>query len=372
MTNGDSCSKKDRIPVDLVVGRPLDHTTGIGRFVQEIVANYTRVDPRIIDFRPPSYLRPAAKVGSLAYFPHKVRSQSRKDSVLHFTSQIQAHVLNFYRLRPSVVTCHDFFPAISSEHPISDRVAVRLGLRGLLRADKICSVSHYVKEELQKHLPIDPSKIEVIHSGVDHRRYVPFSDREKVRHAIGLPTKKIIFLYVGSEQPRKNLPLLMRALGHLKKMGLDFILVKIGIPQWKGGRKQTLEAAKRNGVDDKILLLDSVNEIDMPKYYQSADAFAFPSLYEGFGLPLLEAMACGCPVLALRRTSIPEVVGDAGILVEEDNPVAFAEALAKIVEDDDLKKKLSSKGIARSSQFSWEVAAQKYEDIYEQLLGGDC
>lgn len=370
MRNNDFQRDPDRIPVDFVVGRTNIGTTGIGRYIVELMCNMERVDARVIDFNPSLGIRPGEKLLSLLFFPHKVKTSVRKDSVKHFASQIQSQVLNFHDLRPSLVTCHDFHPLISGEYSWLDTATVYMGVKGMLKADRVCCVSDFTAEEAQRYLHLDPKRITVIPPGIDHQRYHPCRGKEEPRRKLGLPLKKKLFLFVGSEQPRKNLPLILSALKILEKEGVDFLFLKIGKPQWKKGRASTVKAAASQGVLERIHFLDEVPENKLPDYYRAADVLVFPSRYEGFGLPLLEAMACGCPVVALRRASVPEVVGEAGILLDEENPQRFAEALARVVSDDGLAADLSERGIRRAALFSWERTARLYRQLYEELLEG--
>jgi glycosyltransferase involved in cell wall biosynthesis len=179
--------------------------------------------------------------------------------------------------------------------------------------------------------------------------------------------KKVI-LYVGSEQPRKNLPVLLRAVSLVKESLQDILFVKVGRPQWKGAREGLVVNLKNLGLERDVVFLDYVHEDELPLLYNRADVFVFPSLYEGFGLPPLEAMACGCPVVAAGTSSLPEVLGDAGVLVSPDDEEEMAGAILQILTDEALRAELSERGLARASGFTWAATARRTIETYLRIV----
>jgi len=172
-----------------------------------------------------------------------------------------------------------------------------------------------------------------------------------------------VVLHVALEHWRKNIPGLLRATAILKRTYPDILLIRVGT-----GRNSTLELIKSLDLTDNIRYVTANNENDLVRLYNAADVFTFPSFYEGFGLPVLEAMACGIPVVASNRTSIPEVVGEAGLLADPTNLSAMAQALKEVLSDRALAETLSDRGIQRAAIFTWDKTAAATGSIYGQLL----
>ena len=192
---------------------------------------------------------------------------------------------------------------------------------------------------------------------------------QRVRDIYGIRGEYI--LSVGSIQPRKNLKRLVGAYArlHRERPGVKLpTLVLAGKKAWLYG--ETLRAIEQSGVGDQILLTDYVSQTDLPALYSGALCFAYPSYFEGFGLPPLEAMKCGAPVIVGNRTSLPEVVGDAGLLVDPFDEVEIAAALASLIDNPDLRDELRVKGLKRAAKFNWHDTARQTLAVYEQVAKG--
>mgnify|MGYP005839036587 CR=1 FL=1 len=358
-----------RLKVDFIVGRRFPEITGIDRYARELIGHCGgELDGRIIDYDLDFPLPGLERLPALLYYPLVVARRRRVDSVKHLCSHIQAQLLNYLRLEPSVVTCYDIYPYLEREYPATDRAMVRLGLRGMMKADRVIAISRFTREEIAVHLGFPRERIHVTHLGVDHARYRPLPCRAGEMERYGVPAGKRVLLYVGSEQPRKNLPTLFRAFAAAREEREDVVLLKGGRPQWKGAREKLLRLAERLGIRDDVFFADFVPEEDLPSLYASANLFVFPSLYEGFGLPPLEAMACGCPVVCSNVTSLPEVVGKAALTVDPLDVEGLAEAILRVLGDDDLRERLVGMGIERAAKFSWQETARKTMEAYIDLL----
>jgi len=178
-------------------------------------------------------------------------------------------------------------------------------------------------------------------------------------------------LFVGSEHPRKNFARLLRAFFKLKSEHRvkDLKLVKVG----KAGgpeadfRQHTLQVINELNIPRDVVFTDYVAEENLPAYYSGAECFILPSLYEGFGFPPLEAMACGCPVIVSNATSLPEVTGEAAVRVDPYDIYGIARALEMVLTDEGLRRELVSKGLERARQFSWEKAARQTMEVYQSV-----
>jgi len=168
------------------------------------------------------------------------------------------------------------------------------------------------------------------------------------------------------DKPTKNIPTLIKAFYKLKKAMNDVKLIKIGSYEWKSERIKILNLIKHLNLEKDVLFFENVSEEILPLFYNASDVFVFPSLYEGFGLPVLEAMACGCPVIASNKASIPEVVGDAGILVEPDEDSLF-NSMFNLLKDENLRKEFSKKGLEQAKKFSLEKECEETLKIYKNL-----
>jgi glycosyltransferase involved in cell wall biosynthesis len=362
----------EKLQVDYILGRREEEVNGIHRYALEVIRHGgDMVDGRLIDYDPGVYSRLAGRLPALFYYPLLVARSRRESSVKHFCSHIQAHLLNYLRLKPSVVTCHDIYPVLSRDYPYTDRCMVKLGLRGMLKADRIIAVSEFTKHEIVRVLGYPADRITVVCEGVDHGKYRPLAEPVALPGDHSPRPGNKTLLYVGSEQPRKNLHLLLRAFAAVKKERGDVSLIKVGRPQWKEAREELLRRAEGLGIRDEVIFADYVPEEALPGLYNAADLFVFPSRYEGFGLPLLEAMACGCPVIASNTSSLPQVVGSAGIMLDPDDEGGFVDAICRVLEDRDLHEEMRRKGIEQAGKFSWEKTALETVAVYREALSGD-
>jgi alpha-1,3-rhamnosyl/mannosyltransferase len=189
---------------------------------------------------------------------------------------------------------------------------------------------------------------------------------EAVRRKYGLP--EYFVLYLGSNKPHKNLGRLVEAWAQFRNSKFEIrSLVVAG--HWDSRYPQAQQKATELGLGEAVRFLGDVSEADLPALYNLATVFAFPSLYEGFGLPPLEAMACGTPVVCANTSSLPEVVGDAALLFDPLDVPALAAALAQALSDADLRTALHARGLARARLFSWERTARETLAVYRQAVG---
>jgi glycosyltransferase involved in cell wall biosynthesis len=203
----------------------------------------------------------------------------------------------------------------------------------------------------------------VIHGGPDGE-FQRLDDHEllaAVRARHRLPERFI--LTVATLEPRKNLPFLIEAYRRFRRLtGTKLGLVIVGRAGWK---LESLQPALRES-GQEIVLTGFVPQRDLVALYNLAEVFVLPSLYEGFGLPPLEAMACGCPVIVSNRGSLPEVVADAGLLIDPENPDSLVRAIGRVEANQSLRDELARRGLKRAKQFSWKTSAVKTEEVYQQ------
>jgi glycosyltransferase involved in cell wall biosynthesis len=236
------------------------------------------------------------------------------------------------------------------------------------RAARVLADSENTRKDLGELLDVPPEKVSVVTPGVGpHFRPVRDSVRlNEVRARYNLPEWFILF--VGTIEPRKNLARLISAFGALRRQtGLPHALVIVGGAGWLN--EGIYDQVGKEGLDEHVRFPGFVADADLPGLYTLADLLAFPSLYEGFGIPPLEAMACGTPVVASNRSSIPEAVGSAALLVDPEDVDGMADAMARVLGNASLRARLSDLGRAQAARFSWHAAAEKLREAYGLAAG---
>ncbi|WP_298816001.1 glycosyltransferase family 4 protein [Chloroflexus sp.] len=269
---------------------------------------------------------------------------------------------------PTVITIHDLafirFPqTFRAYNRIYLDLATRLSAR---RADRILVVSEHTKREVVGLLGVPTERVVVTPNAARHHFRPPASTAiAQLRARHGLPEQ--FLLYVGTLEPRKNLTTLLEAFALVSARVPDVPLL---IGGGKGWMYQPIFARlDQLNLRDRVKFVGYIDEEELPLWYAAATVFVFPSIYEGFGMPPLEAMACGTPVITSNTSSLPEVVGDAGLMVSPADQQALAEAIYRVLTDADLRADLRQRGLARARQFSWADTAARTLEAY-QAVGG--
>lgn len=264
--------------------------------------------------------------------------------------------------KPSIVTIHDLWhltqpasfaynPAVKL--PLLARAMQYLRYRWVRKAHHIHAISQATKQDIIRTLHIPEKKINVISHGVDHVVFHPPKN----------PRPENTLLYVGSETPRKNLHTLLEALALAKQEIPDVKLIKAGQEHWHGARQRLLAHIRQLKLDNNVVFTNYA-----PQVYHEATAFILPSLLEGFGLPLLEAMASGTPCIASKTSSLPEVGGDAVAYCDPHDPKQMAKQIITLLQDTNMQNKLARAAYRRSLEFTWERAARESVKIYEDVV----
>jgi glycosyltransferase involved in cell wall biosynthesis len=233
-------------------------------------------------------------------------------------------------------------------------------------SQRVIALSQSTKSDLTRLLGIPQEKIEVIPCGVDPR-FRPLNGTliSQFRQRRGLPERMILF--VGTIEQRKNVRLLLEAYAQIKK-DIPHALVLAGAKGW--GAEGVFAQAERLGLTD-LIFAGYVEQEELPLWYNAADLLAYLSLYEGFGLPPLEAMASGTPVVTSNISSLPEVVGDAGVLVDPQDAEVIARAMLKVLRDRGLQEEMRKRGLERAKRFTWQGAAEETVRVYEEAMRGE-
>ena len=301
-----------------------------------------------------------------------------RGDLVHVLDHSYAHCLRAFRGVPSVVTVHDLHPLRTLAEDtrgvrglVRDEL-LRWVLRWLRRADRFIVISAFTAQELGRYLEVEESRVTVVHLGVDaHFANRPVAEvirerRDYWRTILGLGTPPAaVLLHVGNCHPRKNVEAAIGALGLLRRRGVDAILVQIGGRFGETHRR----AAAGAGVADRIVQEHDVSEEDLVSAYHAADVLVMPSSYEGFGLPVLEAMAAGLPVVTSGASALREVAGDAAIVTGSTAAEPLADAVATLLAEEPRRMALIAQGRARAAGRTWDHVARETTAVYDQLLG---
>ncbi len=281
---------------------------------------------------------------------------------------VPAHVLPIVHPRRSVVTIHDlgylYYP---EAHRLLDRLYLDLSTRYNARAaTHLIADSSATQRDLIEHYSIEPDKITVIYPGYDEATFQPVRDEEAIQavkaryHIAG-----DYILFVGTLQPRKNLTRLIQALSNLQSPISNLQLVVTGKKGWL--YDQIFRQVESLGLEGRVIFTDYVPGGDLPALLSGARLFVFPSLYEGFGLPVLEAMACGTPIVCSNASSLPEVAGNAALLIDPLDVEGLAAAMERVLDNEELQTELIERGFEQARKFSWERCARETLDVLESV-----
>ncbi len=320
---------------------------GIGRYTRAIVrrlATRDDVDLTMLVRGPFAFTQRRALTEALQSDRFCVTASVPRDTDLVWNP---ANGTFFDTRGPSVATVHDAAPfRLPSHDPRRRDHEQRPFLRTVATATRFIAVSHFGKSEIVDAFGIHPDRVDVIHHGVDAEFTMgPVTWRPPEVNG------KPFVLYIGSYEPRKNLPTLVEAW-------------RAAFPQ----RDVELVVVSSDHVPDDVIGLRGIHSDRLPQLYRAATAFAFPSTYEGFGMPVLEAMACGTPVVAADASSLPEVGGDAALYVAPHDVAGWANALARVAADPALRQRLLERGSANVRKFQWERSVQEHLDVFVRVV----
>ncbi|MBU2100428.1 glycosyltransferase family 4 protein [Candidatus Micrarchaeota archaeon] len=351
----------DKIKVDLLC--LFQENTGQTVYFKELSRELKKIkwlDLKIInpnESRIFSFLNHYSNSLALKSLPFLLGKKIRNDSIIHITNQELFFLLQSIKNK-SIVTLHDL--SLFSYYKIWKEKDVKL----LNKTEKIICISNSTKKELDEKFPVLAQKVVVVYCGLKSNLK---KSNSNIREKYGLNEKDRIILFIGSDDEKKNFFTLLKAFSELKQENL--ILVKVGSP-WtmhESQRKKFESFISEHWLEEKVKILDSVSNQDLTDFYFEAEIFVCPSHYEGFGLTLIEAMACGCPVVSADNTSLPEIAGNAALFFNSENENQLLEQLNKILNDENLKKDLIQKGFQNIKRFNWKKSAKKLAEIYKGI-----
>lgn len=290
-------------------------------------------------------------------------ARHHQGDVNHIIDHTYAHLVDALDAQRTIVTCHDLAPIEFDAQAqfLSHRLWQR-SFRAMLRAAHIIVDSAHTRDAILRQSNYPAAQITVVALAVSPTFFqrVPTSQQDALRARHQVNSRHVV-LHVGSCQPRKNIENLLQALDTLHD--LNPILVQLG-GRFSPAQMHLIES---KGLTSNILQINPVSENELHAWYQTANAFVFPSFYEGFGLPLLEAMASGTPVICANTSSLPEVVGKAALMFDAHDPDKLASALRSVLTDTTLASDLQQRGLERAKMFTWANCAQETLDVYRRV-----
>jgi glycosyltransferase involved in cell wall biosynthesis len=347
--------------------------SGVGRYARELHAAIQREDD--VDVVPLG--RAHASLDSAgpvrraalglwregAYYPRLMEREARAaDAVL---VHAPGGFLGVVRDRPQVANVHDVLPLRHPElFPRAIVATQRLFLRRRApRATRVIAISEQTRADVVELLGVASERVVVIPAGVDERFHPSERDADWLRERFGIDGRYV--LCVGTLEPRKNLVGALRAFRLAAAERDDVVLAIVGGAGW---RNEAYERELAAGGPVRVVATGYVSDAELVRLYGGAECFLFPSLGEGFGMPVLEAMACGTPVVASNRPALPEVVGEGGLMADPLDPEALAEALGRVLDDATLAADLRDRGLAHARRFTWSACASATAAVYREAL----
>jgi glycosyltransferase involved in cell wall biosynthesis len=345
-------------------------SAGIGRYARELRrALSRREDVELVDLRP-HRPRNRASAGhriaqglarEIAYYGWTLDRQARRGraDLVH----VPAYGPHRSRL-PYVLTIHDVLPVVRPElFPFVIRTHFALAVRrSAMRAACVVTQTDHVREQLIDVFGLAPDRVASVPLGADERFSPGPAAPQRLRERFGIDRPYVVC--VGTLEPRKNLVAALRAMERAQ-LAPEVMLVVAGGRGWRNAEFE--RALEKTEVP--VAMTGRVSDEELVELYRGAACLLFPSLWEGYGLPPLEAMAAGCPVIATDRPTVPEVVGDAGLLVDPTDVDALAEALRSVVGDERRREEMRRSGLARAAELTWERTARETVGVYRRVLG---
>jgi glycosyltransferase involved in cell wall biosynthesis len=353
---------------------PAPHYTGVGKYALNLfrqLKDKTNIDYYYLNFEEKKLDRHTRNTHTSA--PVKTRFKRRflfniaavrlipkTYDLYHVSTQD----FSFANVHPKIITCHDIIRRFYPRN-FADYLQQFVIYSGLKNAQHILADSQNTKKDLITHLKTRPEKTTVVPLGVDSV-FKPLQKKtlDKIREKYHLPNKKFI-LHISSEEPRKNYGPLLKAFKQIAEKFPDHYILKVGnaYPLYIKKHERLIRQLK---LQARVIRIPTVPEEDLPAFYSMADVFVLPSSYEGFGLPLLEAMACGCPTIAYNTSSIPEIAGKASMLTAEGDIEQLTNALKNVLTNKKARSTLRAQGLKQAAQFTWKSCATQTLQVYKR------
>jgi glycosyltransferase involved in cell wall biosynthesis len=370
----------------VIVRREVGVTLSMDVYADNLVAELKAIRPNweIVEVAPQPWSRNQENswhsgTGIRKYYErfwnHPQQVCQVEGDIYHIIDHSNAHVAYWLKRKgkPIIITCHDLvqfvYPEMlkgESRFPAFSMASWQFSVQGMRYANCVVAVSSNTAKDVHERLGIELQRIMVVPNGVEASfRPLPSEEVKSFREQYQRSPEEICLLNIGSTNRRKNIITVLKVLKTLKDQGLSVRL-------WRSGGKfiaDQIAFIKKHNLDQDILDFGTANKNILIQLYNAADLLLAPSLYEGFGLTILEAMSCGTPVITSNVSSMPEVVGYSGILVDPNSPQAIANEVLKLYKSPIFYAELANKGLSRARSFTWRNTVEQLALIYEQLIG---
>lgn len=368
---------RQMIRLGLITGDLKPNTTGIGTYTYQLIENI-RDHTDITLIRHPlggDALGCSSVVSSFPHsnFSHIIWSQVLSLKKIKYLKSFDIiHNPAQYPVSPKinpnyVITIHDLIPILYPEYvglTFSTQAKLFYPL-SIKYASKIITVSQHTKTDIMRLYKVPDEKIKVIYSGIaEHFKPASIDEIQRIKNKYNLINPFILF--VGAIEPKKNLELLFKAFQVCQKKMAELDLVIAGKRAWK--YESILKLVETLNIKGKTRFLDFVPYEDLPPLYSAAKVFVFPSRYEGFGFPPLEAMKCGTPVITSNASSLPEIVGEEGLMVSPEDHIQLAESILKISSDPEFHSRFSAYSLKRAELFTWKNTGRETLEVYNSVI----
>lgn len=352
-------------------------------YADELIRGLKAVRPswKVIELSPESpkrFSRLHFSTGLQKYYERYWKFPQRLNGIdvdiFHIIDHSDGHLARYLNKikKPTIITCHDLINLIKPEtfkgkadFPVVSMTAWKMAIRGMCSADHIISVSSHTAKDISRYLGVELDRVSVVPNAVNPAFHPMESESAHlIREELGILPEETCLLNVGSNNARKNLSTILKVVKILRDRNWPIRFIKVG-SDFNQNQKDYIQ---ENSLDDKVQYVGQPNDKLLIGFYNAADILIAPSTYEGFGLTVLEAMACGTPVITSNVSSLPEVAGDAAILTDPMDVQAIVDAITRLQQDDSYQQKLVKKGLVRASLFTWEKTAEKVAFVYENIL----
>ncbi|WP_414544541.1 glycosyltransferase family 4 protein [Nostoc sp. CCY0012] len=305
-------------------------------------------------------------------YPNAIKKHNA--DIYHIIDHSDGYLVHWLKGKPQpiVVTCHDLINLIQPENiydqsslPFMSMAAWKFAIRGMKKAKHIISVSQHTAKDIRQNLEIAPENITIAPDAIESIfRILPKKEVFSLRQEYGIAPETFCLLNVGSNHPRKNISTILKVIKALKEKNLPVYF-------WKAGADFTSEQKtfiQTHELQNFVAYLGKPDQDKLVQIYNATDVLLSPSLYEGFGMTVIEAMACGTPVITSNVTSLPEVAGNAAILVDPVDIQEIVKAVCRLMEDTTYRNSLIEAGLVRAKPFTWENTAEQVAAVYEKIL----
>ncbi|MBY9006747.1 MAG: glycosyltransferase family 4 protein [Candidatus Lokiarchaeota archaeon] len=345
------------------IGRKLPYINGILRRQIELdrcISKQKKIDISYFYYLPPRNPFDFLIKRFIKYPIQSYKNNKEKDTINHISAQIHSDILHFLNKSKTIITCHDIHTFMEKKNLQNPILLQKYMLSGLRKCRHIIAISEFTKNEMIKALNIPEERIVVINNGINNDIFYPIKEYEKINISPLFPNHKKI-LHVGTEVARKNIPTLLRAFYYVKKEIKNVKLIRIGRPKYQS-------MVRDLKLENDIVYISDINNPRLREIYNLADILVFPSFYEGWGFPGLEAASCGLPVICSDIPTFKEIYKDFPLFYPPKDFKKLSKLIINTINNDDRKKSMTKKGLKIAKSYTWEKSAREYLKLISSII----